>query len=115
MATEVTARAPALPSRLAAGDRSAPVWAIAAGPLLLLVLLPRGWLVYLSVSSEAGLTAAHYVRVFTDPRLHRALGHTVVLALCSGLLSLAIGAPLAWLGARTDLPGKRLIQGLIMA
>src|SRR5262249_46678811 len=28
---------------------------------------------------------------------------------------LAIGAPLAWLGARTDLPGKRLIQGLIMA
>lgn len=50
-------------------DRSAPVWVITAGVLLLLILLPLGWLGYLSVSSEGGLTLAHYAAVFTDPRL----------------------------------------------
>jgi iron(III) transport system permease protein len=39
----------------------------------------------------------------------------VVLAFWSGLVALAIGAPMAWLSARTDLPGRRLIQSLIMA
>src|SRR5919106_3613685 len=32
-----------------------------------------------------------------------------------GLASLAVGAPLAWLTARTDVPGKTLIRGLVMA
>src|SRR3972149_6803871 len=31
------------------------------------------------------------------------------------MAALAIGAPMAWLSARTDLPGKRLIRGLMMA
>jgi len=102
-------------SRLESFDRSAPVWVVAAGALLLLILLPLGWLVYLSLSGERGLTLDHYARVLTDPRLHRALGNTVVLAFWSGLLSLGIGAPLAWLTARSDLPGKRLIRSLTMA
>src|SRR5438552_2381900 len=38
-----------------------------------------------------------------------------VAAFWVGLVSLAIGAPMAWLTARTDLPGRRLIRGLIMA
>jgi iron(III) transport system permease protein len=67
------------------------------------------------VSGERGLTLAHYARVVADPRLRKALGNTVVLALCSGALSLCIGAFLAWLTARTDLPGKRVIQSLTMA
>jgi ABC-type sugar transport system permease subunit len=67
------------------------VWLLAAGALLLLILLPLGWLAYMSVSGERGLTLAHYARVFTDPRLGRALWNTVVLAFWSGLLSLAIG------------------------
>ena len=102
-------------SRLEGFDRSAPVWVVAAAALLLLILLPLGWLVYLSLSGERGLTLAHYARVLTDPRLHRALGNTVVLAFWSGLLSLGVGAPLAWLTARSDLPGKRLIRSLTMA
>src|SRR5207247_10955734 len=57
----------------------------------------------------------HYARVFTDARLQKALWNTVVLAFWSALLSLAIGAPMAWLTARTDLPGKRVIRGLVMA
>ena len=115
MARELTVTARPLPSRLEGLDRSAPVWIIAAAALLLLMLLPLAWLGYLSVSSEGGLTLAHYARVFTDARLQKALWNTVVLAFWSALLSLAIGAPMAWLTARTDLPGKRVIRGLVMA
>src|SRR5256885_11669736 len=96
-------------------DRTLPVWVLAALALVLLMALPLGWLGYMSVSSEAGVTLAHYRGVFTDPHLQKALWNTVVLAFWVGLVSLGIGAPMAWLTARTDLPGKRLIRGLIMA
>jgi iron(III) transport system permease protein len=115
MPRELTVTVRPLPSRLEGLDRSAPVWIIAAAALLLLMLLPLGWLGYLSVSGENGLTFGHYARVFTDTRFQKALWNTVVLAFWSALLSLAIGAPMAWLTARTDLPGKRVIRGLVMA
>ena len=84
--------------------------------LVLLILLPLGWLAYISVSGpRGGFTLAHYARVLADPPLQKALWNTVVLAFWVGLVALAIGAPLAWLTARTDLPGRRLIQSLIMA
>jgi iron(III) transport system permease protein len=115
MERELTAPAALVPSRLEGLDRAAPVWAVAAGALLLLILLPLGWLGYVSVTGEHGFTLSHYARVFTDPRLQKALWNTVVLAFWSGLCSLAIGTPMAWLTARTDLPGKRIIRSLIMA
>jgi iron(III) transport system permease protein len=108
-------RSLALPSRLEGMDRSAPVWVMAALTLALLILLPLGWLAYVSVSSEGGLTLSHYRKVFTDPHFQKALWNTVILAFWVGLASLAIGIPMAWLSARTDLPGKRLIRGLMMA
>ena len=49
-------------------------------------------------------------------RCRRRSGTRVVLAFWVGRsLALAIGAPMAWLSARTDLPGRRIIQSLIMA
>jgi iron(III) transport system permease protein len=109
------AAAPSRPSRFEGLDRSAPVWVITVAALGLLILLPLGWLGYMSVSGEHGLTLAHYARVVTDPQLQKALWNTVVLALWSGLAALAIGAPMAWLSARTDLPWARVIRSLIMA
>ena len=91
------------------------VWLTAALALVVLMALPLGWLGYMSVSSETGATLAHYRAVFTDPHLQKALWNTVVLAFWVGLASLAIGAPMAWLTARTDLPGKRLVRALILA
>ena len=96
-------------------DRSAPVWVLTAAALAVLILLPMAWLGYMSVSGERGFTLAHYARVFADPQLQKALWNTVVLAFWSGLLSVAIGAPMAWLSARTDLPCSRVIRSLIMA
>jgi iron(III) transport system permease protein len=103
------------PRRLEGLDRGAPVWLIAVAALLLLILLPLGWLAYMSVRAEHGVTLAHYARVLGDPPLQKALWNTLVLAAWSGLVALAIGAPLAWLTARTDLPGRRAIQHLVMA
>src|SRR3989475_4285977 len=96
-------------------DRSLPVWVLAALALLVLMALPLGWLGYMSVSGGEGATLVHYRQVFTDPQLQKALWNTVVLAFWVGLASLAIGAPMAWLTARTDLPGKRIIRGLTLA
>jgi iron(III) transport system permease protein len=105
----------ARPRRWDGLDRAAPVWLIAAAALVLLILLPLGWLAYMSVRAEHGVTLAHYARVLSDPPLQKALWNTLVLAAWAGVGSLAIGAPLAWLTARTDLPGRRTIQHLIMA
>jgi iron(III) transport system permease protein len=68
-----------------------------------------------SVGGETAPTLAHYRVVLGDPALQRALWNTVVLAFWVGLGSIAVGAPLAWLTARTDLPGRALIRGLVMA
>ena len=94
-------------------DRS--VWIGAAVVLVVLMALPLSWLGWISVSSETGPTFRHYATVFTDPALQKALWNTVVMAFWVGLASLAVGAPLAWLTSRTDVPGRRVIRGLVLA
>ncbi len=96
-------------------DRALPVWIAAALTLVFLMALPLGWLAHMSVSGEGGYTLARYQAVFMDPALQRALWNTVVLAFWVGLASVAVGAPLAWLTARTDVPGRGLIRGLVLA
>ena len=59
----------ALSARIEAIDRSTPVWVLTAAALVLLILLPLGWLAFVSVRGEHGVTFAHYTRVFTDPPL----------------------------------------------
>jgi len=96
-------------------ERALPVWIVAALLLVALMALPLGWLAWVSVSSERGATLAHYAAVFTDPRLQRALWTTLVMAAWVGLVAVALGAPLGWLTARTDLPGKAVIRSLVLA
>jgi iron(III) transport system permease protein len=96
-------------------DASVPVWGLAALTLVLLMGLPLGWLVTLSVSGEHGATAQHYLAALRDLHLRRALWNTLVMAFWTGVVSVALGAPLAWLTARTDLPGRRFMRALVMA
>ena len=96
-------------------DRSLPVWVLTALVLVALVVPPLGWLAWMSVSAQGGPTFAHYVRAFTDVAFLRALGNTAIMALWVGVVSLALGAPMAWLCSRTDLPGRGLLRGLILA
>ena len=103
------------PRRLAGLDRALPVWAAVVLALVFLMAMPLGWLVWMSVRADGGATPGHYLAVLRNPALLKALWNTVVLAFWVGLASVAIGAPLAWLTARTDLPGKRLIRSLVLA
>jgi iron(III) transport system permease protein len=96
-------------------DRSAVVWVGAALALVALMALPLGWLVALSVSGEGGITLGHYRAVLSDVALRKAVWNTLVLAFWVGLGSIAIGAPLAWLTARTDVPARRTIRTLVLA
>jgi iron(III) transport system permease protein len=96
-------------------DRALPVWIGAAFALVVLMGLPLGWLVQMSVSGESGYTLSRYQTVFADPALQKALWNTVVLAFWVGVASVAVGAPLAWLTARTDVPARGLIRGLVLA
>ena len=104
-----------LRSRLEGVDRSLPVWVVTALALVALMALPLEWLGYMSVATEKGTTFGHYREVFRDEALRKALWHTLVLAFWTGVASVAIGAPLAWLTARTNIPGQRLIRALVMA
>jgi iron(III) transport system permease protein len=94
---------------------SSAVWIGSALALVFLMALPLGWLTWMSVSSEAGATLGHYRDVLLDAALRKALWNTIVLAFWVGLASVAVGAPLAWLTARTDLPGKGVLRALVMA
>ena len=96
-------------------DRSLPVWVLAAFALVILMALPIGWLAVMSVRGEHGVTISHYTGVLGDLQLRKALWNTVIMAFWTGLASVAIGAPLAWLTARTDMPWRGLIRGLVMA
>ena len=102
-------------ARLEGFDRSLPVWIATALALVALMALPLAWLGVMSVSSETGTTFAHYRDAFHDVALQKALWNTLVLAFWVGVSSLAVGAPLAWLTARTNVPGKGLIRMLVMA
>ena len=66
------------------GPRGADLAARGRAALVALILLPLGWLAYMSVRSDAGFTLAHYARVLGDPPLQKALWNTVVLAFWSG-------------------------------
>ena len=115
----MSAQAPALPTRLSSRfegiDRSLPVWLLAALALVFLMALPLGWLALVSVTGERGFTGAHYLEALGDAQLRKAFWNTLVMAFWVGLGSLALGAPLAWLTARTDVPGRGLIRALVLA
>ena len=92
-------------------DRALPVWIGAALALVVLMALPLGWLVVDERERRAAAPRSTTIAPCSaTPALRKALWNTVVLAFWVGLVSVAIGAPLAWLTARTDLPGKGLIR-----
>jgi iron(III) transport system permease protein len=103
------------PRWLAGVDRALPVWAAVVLALVFLMAMPLGWLVWMSVGAAGGASARHYAAVLQSPAMLKALWNTVVLSFWVGLASIAIGAPLAWLTARTDLPGQAMIRALVLA
>ena len=59
---------------------------------------------------SVGLNAANYLRVFNDKDLWVMLANSLIYAGGSAFLGTAIGAVLAWIVARTNTPGKALVE-----
>jgi iron(III) transport system permease protein len=59
---------------------------------------------------SVGLTIANYLRVFGDRDILPMLGNSIVYAAGSAVLGTGLGALLAWIVARTNTPGKTLVE-----
>jgi iron(III) transport system permease protein len=97
-------------------DLVRPAFYALAAVLAVLVVLPLAWLLYYAVIDKEGrFTLANFATLVTDPTLRRPFVVAVGMALGVGALSCAVATPLAWLVARTDLPGRRLVRALVTA
>ncbi|HVM24101.1 MAG TPA: iron ABC transporter permease [Candidatus Limnocylindrales bacterium] len=102
MAT-ATARPAAAAGRSRSRTPAPPAWLVGAGVLVaVLGVLPVAYLVIL-VAGNAESAAALALR----DRTIAVLGRTLLLAGTVTTASVLIGVPMAWLTARTDLPGRR--------
>ncbi len=103
--------------------RALPLGQIGVTALLLLlgvlIVLPVGVLVLGSFLSEApralhvdwsGLTLGNYRNVLLDTAFGPLLGSTMGAALAGTMGAAGIGAGLAWLAIRTDVPGRRALD-----
>ena len=102
--------------RRPAFDASALVLAALALILVVLVLLPLGWLLAYGFTDKAGApTLANLLRLVSDWGFAGPFLTTLGIATSVALACCLAATPLAWLVARTDMPGHRLIRLLVMA
>jgi iron(III) transport system permease protein len=87
-----------------------PAWLVGAGLLVaLLGLLPIAYLLVLVASGDEAALA-----LLLRERTLAVLGRSLLLAATVTTATLMIGIPLAWLTARTDLPGRRAWAVLVV-
>jgi iron(III) transport system permease protein len=98
-------------------DLSWPTFALLTLVLSVLVILPLFWLVYYSFRSDThgGATFDNFIALVADPTLLRAYMLAIGMSLGVGVLACVVATPMAWLVARTDLPGRRTIRMLVTA
>ena len=87
--------------------------------LTVIVLVPLGYLLFASVRTGspmqpgATFTLDNLASIWIDPTYFRVLGNTLWMALLVTIFSIVIGVALAWLIARTNIPGKRLWEVIV--
>jgi iron(III) transport system permease protein len=78
--------------------------------LIVLIVLPLASLLWGSVADEEGPTFEYFHRAVSSRLYVTALTNSLVLGAWTGLFSVAIGVPLAWAVARTNLPFKGFVR-----
>ena len=81
--------------------------------LLVLVGYPLLWLGLGALGLPQSLGVEHLERAFTRPQNYAALVNTLQLALGTGIMSVLIGVPLAWATARSTMPLRHVVHGLV--
>jgi iron(III) transport system permease protein len=102
-------------SALRLKDPTFPVWIGAALLLVFLMLFPLGAIFRASVWDGNAITLNRYLEVFTNEQFLKAIWNTLIISTWVGVISVIIGALLAWVVTRTDLPWKKPIRALVMA
>lgn len=64
--------------------------------------------------TDGGWTLIHLIRVFEDPILREGVVNSFIIAFWVTGLSILISGPLAWVSARYEFPGKKLLSGLVL-
>lgn len=99
-----------------AADLSQPVLLFSVVLLAVLIVLPLGWIaVYAFTNKDGKATLANFETLATDPAFLDPMLTTVLIATSVGLLCALIAAPMGWLVARSDMPGRRIVRLLVMA
>ena len=62
------------------------------------------------LGAAAGFTVENYFRVFTDPQILPMLNNSLLYAAGAAALGTGLGALLGWIVARTNTPGKALVE-----
>ena len=96
-------------------DPTLPVWLGAAVLLVFLMVFPLGAIFRTSLWSDSGLTLQRYLEVFTNEQFLKAIWNTLIISTWVGVIAVIVGALLAWLVTRTDLPWKKPVRALVMA
>src|ERR1700728_1004024 len=97
-------------------DALSPLLAVAGLVMCGLILLPLGWLVWYAVTDDAGQpTLRNFTRLASDPTFARPYLTALGIAAGGALAACGAALPLAWLVARTDMPGRRAIRNLVTA
>ncbi len=93
------------------------IFVLALAALAIMVVAPLGWLFYtsLQIPDTAQLSFANYVEAFTKSIYLGPIGNSMIVATCVATIAVAVGTPLAWLLARTDVPGRGALRALIVA
>jgi len=102
-------------SALRLKDPTLPVWLGAALLLVFLMLFPLGAIFRASLWDGNAITLNRYLEVFSNEQFLKAIWNTLIISTWVGVISVIIGALLAWVVARTDLPWKKPIRALVMA
>jgi iron(III) transport system permease protein len=109
---------PASAARQAPGriDLSGAVMALFAAVLCLLIVLPMAWLVVFAFTDRTGkATLGNFWSLATDPALVEPLLTTFTIAVSVSSICCLVAAPLGWIVARTDMPGRGAVRTLVMA
>lgn len=108
---------PALAWRGGRPDVTNAILPTAAIALAFMVLLPIGWLVWMSFHSDTtGLfTWQNYRDAFLSAGSRRAVLNSLILAVSAAGVATVGGTLLAWLTTRSDMPLRGLVRGLVLA
>ena len=88
--------------------------------LALSVFFPIGLVVYQSILSgpffmpAAGLSLESFAFIFDDPDFWSAAKNTIAVAVGMSLIAIPLGAILAFIMVRTDLPGRKWLETPIL-